>query len=179
MAVNQTRRAALGALVVGSAAVACGAAATALAAAPANELAVWKRELRAFRKIEAAHDAFDRDFWTPAYEADKAAEAAAGNPWPGVDAGPEAIAVYHAKKPTISLPPSAITDEIDAEMERHQEAYLSAMDRLIEEVPAPNCAAVLLKLEWAIKRSEDFEGLFDDHREAILSDLRRLAAREG
>lgn len=112
-------------------------------AEPAPPYAIeWERELRAFREIEKAHDAYDRDFWMPAYRADD------------------------------------IPAHIDKEMERHQELYLTTMDRLIEEVPAPGVGAVLLKLEMALKRSQDFVGLFPDHEAAILADLRRLAAME-
>lgn len=141
-----SRRAILGALAIVPAIAAVAFPAIAAPAAH-DDLTVWKMELAKFRRIEAAHDAYDRDFWMPAYEAD----------------------------PTRG---QRIPASIDEEMERHQEAWLTAMDRLIERVPAPNAGAVLLKLEMALERSECFEGLFPDHQKAILADLGRLAERE-
>lgn len=55
------------------------------------------------------------------------------------------------------------------------EAACAAMDHLIESVPAPDRDAVQTKLNLARERSATIVGLFDDHRTAILADLRRLA----
>jgi hypothetical protein len=51
----------------------------------------------------------------------------------------------------------------------------NAMDHLIENVPAPDASAVNIKLELARERSADMLVLFEDHRNAIIRDLRRLA----
>jgi hypothetical protein len=51
--------------------------------------------------------------------------------------------------------------------------YCAAQDHLIENVPAPDYAALVTKLEMAFRRCEGF-GFFDDYQAAILADLKRL-----
>jgi len=144
-----------------------------------DPLAAWEEALARFEQAKAEHDDYERTVWIPAAEADDEREAAAGNPWPGVHpADPEnaaAIERYHSDKAAAPHQPAHLTDAINEQMEALQEAYLAAVDFLIEQVPAPNVPAVLLKLELALKRSEDFVGMFDGHQEAIFTDLRRLA----
>lgn len=54
--------------------------------------------------------------------------------------------------------------------------YCVAMDHLIDEVPAPDLNAVIVKWELAQARAEGFCGLIGDHEASIMADLRRLAA---
>lgn len=83
-----------------------------------------------------------------------------------------ALADYQAKRAASDTMPLGTPNEDDA-----VDAYCEAMDYLINEVPAPDIAAVRVKLELAFARCADF-GFSEDYQEAILADLRRLG-REG
>ncbi len=54
------------------------------------------------------------------------------------------------------------------------DAYLDAMDYLINEVPAPTAGAVAIKFDLALERSADFEAMFAKHVVSIRQDLWRL-----
>lgn len=81
-----------------------------------------------------------------------------------------ALARYLAKRAASDDMPIGARGEDEA-----VDAYCEAMDDLIENVPAPDADAIRLKLDLAWERAADFVGLFDDHRNAILADLRRVA----
>ena len=83
-----------------------------------------------------------------------------------------ALADYKAKRRY-----SDVLEENDDYEEGAVDAYCSAMDHLIEEVPSPNVAAATMKLELALERSESFEGLFPKHQKAILADLHRISGQ--
>jgi hypothetical protein len=56
------------------------------------------------------------------------------------------------------------------------DAYAAAMDHVINDVPAPDMAAVIWKFELGMGRARGFsDGLMEDHAEAIFGDLQRLA----
>jgi hypothetical protein len=144
------------------------------------DLASWEHELQRFNQIKAAHDDYDQTVWTPAYEADKADNAAQGYPWPddglAEDERRSAIERFHQRRSQPGyVKPTNLTKEVDEQMEELQTEYLNAQDHLIEAVPAPGPGAVLIKLEIALKRTEDFSGLLPSHEDAILADLRRMA----
>jgi hypothetical protein len=79
-----------------------------------------------------------------------------------------ALADYRAKRSHSDAMPLGAPGEDDA-----VDAYCAAMDHLINKVPAPTLAAVVLKLELAVERET-----IDGYDEALLADLRRFAARE-
>jgi len=67
--------------------------------------------------------------------------------------------------------------EVEDRMEQLQEKRCLVEDRLIQEVLAPDAAAVLEKLNIAVRRCEGF-GLFDRYVAALQADLGRLAELE-
>ena len=86
-----------------------------------------------------------------------------------------ALAHYLASKAANDATPN---DAPALVVDQAEEASASAMDRLIEEVPAPNAEALVYKLRLALDRAVGFEeDLFADHRNAIEADLQRLACR--
>lgn len=68
-----------------------------------------------------------------------------------------------------------IPDDVDAKKERLVDARCEAEDALIV-TPAPTLSATIWKMEYARKRWEDFSAWPDDWWNAVMSDLRRLAA---
>ncbi len=73
-----------------------------------------------------------------------------------------------------------ISDQIDvADDERSDEAidaYCDAMDHIVDDVPAPDLAAVITKLELMHERTAPGFSISDNSYQAIIDDLRRLAA---
>ncbi len=68
----------------------------------------------------------------------------------------------------------------DPNVDELVDQWCRSMDRLINEVPAPDWAAVTIKLEVALSRAETLgETLFTDHAKAIAADARRLGAAAG
>jgi hypothetical protein len=64
----------------------------------------------------------------------------------------------------------------DPEADAKVDACCEAMDYLIEKVRAPDLAALSLKLDLALGRSQCFEDvLFDDHTRGIIADIKHLA----
>jgi len=81
-----------------------------------------------------------------------------------------ALADYQTKRAICIAMPLDAADADDA-----VEISCQAMDHLIEKVPAPSVAAIGTKLRLAKERSEDFEGIFDEHWAGIMADIDRLA----
>ena len=80
-----------------------------------------------------------------------------------------AVADYRAKRAASDAMPLGTEGEDEA-----VDAYCTPMDHLINDLPAPDVAAVVTKLELAFERCEEYS-FSDDYQRAILSDLRRLA----
>ena len=81
------------------------------------------------------------------------------------------IPPYHAAEG--GGPP--IPDHITTELDRLTDVRFAAEDVLIA-TPSPDLSAAIWKIEYARKRWEDFEDWPGTWWEAVLGDLRRLAA---
>lgn len=82
-----------------------------------------------------------------------------------------AMAAYSEKRAFADgLPDDGDPDEFD----RALDDYCVAMDRLVEDVPAPTLEHVLIKFELAKGRCPEGE-LFEEYRDAIVADIARLA----
>lgn len=80
-----------------------------------------------------------------------------------------ALADYRAKCAIVEAMPLGTKGEDDA-----VNTCCAAMDHLVISIPAPNIAAVATKVELVMACS-DFD---EEYQEAILADLRRLAAEQ-
>lgn len=84
-----------------------------------------------------------------------------------------ALADYQAKRSHADAMPVGTDGEDEA-----LEAYVQAMDYLIEQVPAQTLEQLHLKIDLARARSDGFEDLlFDDHAKGIVADVFRLCGR--
>jgi hypothetical protein len=153
----------------------------------------WERELAAFRKVEAAHD----EIWSRWERAEELLSAAGPERIDryfddyklGIGMKREAV-VYRLKVYAASIGEDMDiegtadafmtyqsectaqrekfrTDAFFAAGKAHQPTFNRARDALME-IPAPNTAALLVKIEIAAA------SLDDDHAEAMLADARRL-----
>lgn len=169
-----SRRAAIAALAGTPAFVGTFAVAIATPAA-AEDKSQWDRLLAAYDRAKAAEDHYDRSVWTPAYEADNAEEARQGNPWPGVDAGRDAIARYRARKAEPAWrEPQNLTTEINDEFDRLVAIRCEAEGPLMA-CPAPDAKAFARKIQIAFADDRAAYHFIDD----LLADAARILGREG
>jgi len=80
-----------------------------------------------------------------------------------------ALADYEAKPTACNAMPIGTEGEDEA-----VDAYCQAMDFLIESVPAETVEQLKVKIDLALERASAFEGIFDDHKAGIVSDLERM-----